>query len=144
MNIFCFFREKVVGLVVINLSDVDIPARSLANDSSERSDSNSGEQVFALSGWFEVDTTSQKLVSRIMRRQSISMKSDGKKASASEGSESASRESKKSKKESLSFTKAAATASSKSAAAVCAPTPREHCKSPQLSLLITVTRSFVH
>ena len=151
-------REKILGMVVINLSDTNSPVRSIASHSADVSDS-SREPVFDLSGWFEVNTNPQKFFSRMLRRPAgrqgggggkgpqLSQKAAPTKKAATDPEGSSNNNSSSSSKSNgkLESSKAVTTSEiTKSAVAASTATPREGCNNPQLHVQIIISRSFVH
>jgi hypothetical protein len=160
IHVFLFFREKNLGLVVVNLSDTDSPVKAIASR-ADNSDS-AREHVFDLSGWFEVNTSSHKFISRVLRRPPGRQSSGGggprlsQRAAAARkaatdpeyANSSSSSSSSSSKQDTSTNSNTAATSAivsdTKSAVSAATANPREGCKNPQLNIQITISRSFSH
>jgi hypothetical protein len=138
-------REKVIGNIAINLSDSESPVSAALTDFGVETGSISGssstqQHVFSLFGWFEVDTDSKKFFRR--RKSTISGSSSG------HGLSPGTTSSLPSSTSSSSGRGAGKEASStgvilRSAVAASTPTPREDCASPQLNMLIHISRSVI-
>lgn len=136
-------REKIIGNVVLNFCDSDSPVRSIVNKSegsviggNSPYDHSNLHHVFSLCGWFEVDTTSHKLIRRIIHRPSKTSASNAKGSVGQPSSPSSAN---------LSTSSSAIGSSLKNKSVVAASTaaPREDCSNPQLNLLINISRRFV-
>ena len=154
IHVFLFFREKILGLVVVNLSDTDSPVKAIASR-ADNSDS-AREHVFDLSGWFEVNTSSHKFISRVLRRPPGRQSSGGGGPRLSQRAAAARKaatdpeyaNTSSSKQDTSTNSNTAATSAivsgTKSAVSAATANPREGCKNPQLNIQITISRSFSH